>query len=251
MQTSLELIDEANRNGWLRELVFYYQVKARFSNSCLYNYRCRVEELSHTLGVSRSSFYKYLHKLSEVGLVREHSRNLIFNPIRDYCNRRQCYHIEIHDSYSPRQIMWLLLGKLLEHKAICQKNAEEYHRYLNGDDHRKSTNGENLFKATMSIRTISRHLGVSISAAHRIVKGLNEMGVLRTEIQKPYVIDRSGIPAKYYPEDRDELGYRFQIDGILFEQMGSQHSFLLNPLIIPPQSLTRWKILRKRFVQKK
>ena len=249
IRTSRELIERATNGGWLRELVFYYQVKDKYTNSCLYNYRSHVEDICKILGISRRSFYYYINTLKRAGLIREHHSNLVFNSIGDYCNGGRSYHIEIPDGSAHRDIKYLLYSKILEHKAGCQAYCEEFRRYHEEDDHRKCTNGENPFQATMSYRTIARHLNVSVKSAYVIIKRLNEIGVLKTVVQRPYVIDKSGIPAKYFPEDGTELGYRFQVDGWLYEQMGSLHSFIHNPISLPKQSIRRYKKLKKSFVQ--
>jgi len=70
----------------------------------------------------------------------------------------------------------------------------------------------------------------SKSDALRILKRLNELGVIRTHKQSPKLISKHGSGIEFYAEDM--LGYRFSIGSRLYEQFGNTHEFLKYPIQI-------------------
>jgi Mn-dependent DtxR family transcriptional regulator len=229
MRTSMQLIRKASTKGWMRQLALYHKLKLHFTNSCIYNYRSRMEELASLVGVSPKTLYTYLKELKEEGLTVERDNNLILKSIRKINNYRNKVSVLLEENLSLTDITDLLYAKVLEEEGKKQAFMESIRRFERGDQH-ISKHGESPFSPSMSVRTIAKHLNVSLTKAARLRDNLNRLGVLKTDKNKPMLLTMDGGRLQHYLEDKP--GYRFNIGSRLYEQYGDRHWFLQYPVYL-------------------
>jgi hypothetical protein len=112
IRTSLSLIETAAREKWIRQLAFYHLLKSHYCNSCIYNYKSRMEEIAAKCQVSTKTLYSYMNFLRRKGLIFDHNKNLILKSTREFGKKK--YLIFIDSEYSLADIADILYGKILE-----------------------------------------------------------------------------------------------------------------------------------------
>jgi hypothetical protein len=227
-RTPIKLIERAVSEKWIKQLAFYHLLKFRFNNSCIYNYRSRMDELASQLNISTKTLYNYLNLLRSKDMICDHANNLKLKSIRDFKISRKKSVLLISDKHKLFDVTCLLYGKLIEQKAKQQAFAESVRRFGRGDRF-KSGLCENPFRPSLSYRTIAKLLNISESKAFRVIHNLNRLDVIRIVKQKPQLISKS-FSALNYIEDMP--GYRFNIGNRLFEQYGNRIDFLQYPIFL-------------------
>jgi hypothetical protein len=243
-RTSLKLIDKAINEGWLKQLAFYHLLKFRFNNSCLYNYRSRMDELAKMFDICPKTLYSYFKVLRSKNLIFDHSNNLVLTSIGKFCIDRKCS-ILIQEDYSLSDIVALLYGKLIERKA-GKLSFGELIKKMKGADVEKSNNCEkrplsSLVK--MSNRLIANVLKVSEFKSFKVIKCLEMLKVIIVHKQPPILIKNNFtdlVSVEDFP------GYRFNIGTRLYSRAASEIEFLQFPVVIKPLTLKLYKRLKKR-----
>ncbi len=155
-RTSPGLIENAISDKWIRQLAFFHLMKLRFTNSCIYNFRSRMDEISGLFGISTKTFYNHLNILRSKDLIFDHSTNLMLAKIK--CRRKSL--IEIDENYSLWDVTCLLYAKLIERKARQQAFKVSLRRFGRGEK-LNSELCENPFHPSLSYRTIAKLLSIS------------------------------------------------------------------------------------------
>ncbi len=234
-KVSLKLIEQATAEKWIRQLAFYHILKARYNNSCIYDYRSRMNELAPVLGVSTRTLYNYLNFLKKKNLASDHATNLQLKSIKQFLTRKKAV-IYIDDNYNITAVCHLLFAKLIEQKAKCQAFAEAVRRYGRGDRHISAFSAI-PFRPSFSYRNIAKILNCSEYCAFTVVKNLERLKVINTEKQKPQKVT-DNFTALETVEDLP--GYRFNIDNRLFEVFGIKIDFLQFPVFLKPLTIQQY-----------
>ena len=225
-RTSIKLIERAVRENWIKELAFYHLMKYHFNNSCVYDYRSRMNELAAQFDISTKTLYNYLNLLRSKDLISDHSHNLKIKSIRHFETTKVLLNIEA--DYNLFDLSCLLYNKLIERKAKQQAFAESVRRFGAGDRY-NSRPCENPFRPSLSYRSVAKLLFISECKAFKIIQNLNRLGVIRTNKQKPVLRSKNFSNLKSI---EDLPGYRFNIGTKLFELYGMQFEFLQYPVTL-------------------
>jgi hypothetical protein len=237
-KASMQLIECAVFEGWIKQLAFYHLLKFRFINGCIYSYKSRMDEIASSFNISPKTFYNYLKILRSKGLICDHTDNLKLRSIHDFkTNRKKCV-LVMKENHSLFDITCLLYAKLIERKARQQAFRESLRRFGRGDRFISETRG-NPFLPSLSFRTLAKLLKISENKAYRVIKNLNRLEVLKTEKQKPKLLKENLKGLKYYVEDLP--GYRFEIGNRLFELYGCKHDFLQFPVHLKKITIRQYK----------
>jgi len=227
-RASMQLINCAVLEGWIRQLAFYHLLKARFNNGCIYSYKSRMDEIAKSFSISTKTLYNYLNFLRSKELIYDHANNIKLKSIRDFkAGRKKCI-ILINRDHNLFDVTCLLYCKLIEQKARQQAFMESVRRFGRGDRF-NSRPCENPFLPSLSYRTIAKVINVSEYKAFNIVRNLNRLGVIGSQKQKPQLI------TKYFTNlhsVEDLPGYRFNIGDILYEQYGNRIEFNQFPVFL-------------------
>lgn len=236
-RTSIKLIERAISENWIRQLAFYHLLKFRFNNSCIYNYRSRMNEIARSLNISTKTLYNYLNFLRSKKLVCDHANNLKLKSIRDFRTNRKKSVLLINKDNNLFDVTCLLYSKLIERKARQQAFAESVRRFGRGDRF-KSGLSENPFRPSLSYRNIAKLLNISESKAFRVIDNLNRLQVVRTTKQKPRLLSNNFSELSCI---EDMPGYRFNIGNRLFEVFGIRFEFLHYPIYIKKITIRQYK----------
>ena len=128
-RTSIKLIERAIDESWIKELSFFYLLKFRYNNSCIYNYKRRMNELAQQSNISTKTLYNYFNILRSKGLIIDHMTNLKLRSVKEYKVTRKKTVLLINENYSLFDITCLLFCKLIESKARQQAFAESVRRF--------------------------------------------------------------------------------------------------------------------------
>lgn len=235
-KASIKLIRKATEEDWLKILAVYHLLKVIYSNSCIYDYRRRRDEIAKTLGVSVKTWYNYLHKLRSLGLVYNHSENLCLKSIRDFGSRSKCTML-IDRGHTLQDITNLLYGKVIERNAQKQAFSESLMRFRRGDSSIVKRCAS-PFWPSLSSRTVAKLLNVSEFKALTVLKNLERLEVIRLHKNKPMYITSEFIPL----EALDGFpGHFFCLGSRLFRQFGMRVEFLQYPVEFRPMTLQVYK----------
>lgn len=235
-KASIKLIRKATEEDWLKILAVYHLLKVFYSNSCIYDYRRRRDEIAKTLGVSVKTWYNYLHQLRSLGLVYNHADNLCLKSIRDFGSRTKCT-LLIDKSHTLQDITNLLYGKVIERKAQKQAFSESLLRFRRGDSSIVKRCAS-PFWPSLSSRTVAKLLNVSEFKARAVLKNLERLEVIQVHKQKPKYITSEFIPLEVLD---DFPGRFFKIGSRLFRQFGMRVEFLQYPVEFKPMTLRVYK----------
>jgi hypothetical protein len=214
-KTSIKLIEKAISEKWVRQLAFFHILKSRFNNSCIYNYRSRMNELALSFNISEKTLYNYFRDLRSKELVCDHANNLKLKSIRQLKSWKKTL-LEIDLSHDLWDVTCLLYAKLIERKAQQQSFRESVRRFGRGDRYKDGLS-ENPFHPSLSYRTIAKILNTSENKAFRVVKNLNRLGIIKTAKQKPNLITSDFTALKSI---EDYPGYRFNLGNCLLRSSG-------------------------------
>jgi hypothetical protein len=178
-RTSIKLIEKAVTEKWIRQLAFYHLMKYNFNNSCIYNYKSRMNEVAGKLDISTKTQYNNLSFLKSKELIGEHKNNLMLKSIRDFKARKKTL-LLINGNHSLYDITCLLYAKLIEQSANHQAYAESIRlneKRFTKD--KKAQNGrgdgfnrglsENPFRSSFFFRTIAKIINCSEYKAFQVV----------------------------------------------------------------------------------
>jgi hypothetical protein len=243
-RTSIKAIEDAITENWIKHLAFYHLLKFHYKNSCIYNYKHRMDEVANQFNLSPKTLYNYFKILMDRNLVFDHSGNLIIRSIRHFGLSRKKTTIYLDDSKTVFDITCLLYAKILEDRAKKQAFKESVRRFGKGDQFKSGLCG-NPFLPSLSFRTIAKILHISENKAFRVVKNLNKLGVIKSQKQKPQL--KGNVSAVMYSIE-DLPGYRFAIGNNLYEQYGCKHDFLQFPVCLRNITIRQFKIQVNRVL---
>lgn len=203
-----------------------------------------MDEIAKDLHISTKTLYTYLNKLQSKGLICDHGNNLKLKSIKVFKNKRTKCSICLNADCTLFDITCLLYSKLIERKARQQAFAESVRRFGRGDRFICDP-CENPFHPSFSYRTIAKLLKISESKAFRIIKQLNQLGVVRTTKQKPRLLSNNFSDLSCI---EDMPGYRFIIGNRLFEVFGIRFEFLQYPVYIKKITIKQYKKLINRVL---
>ena len=227
-RTSIKLIERAIDESWIKELSFFYLLKFRYNNSCIYNYKRRMNELAQQSNISTKTLYNYFNILRSKGLIIDHMTNLKLRSVKEYKVTRKKTVLLINENYSLFDITCLLFCKLIESKARQQAFAESVRRFGRGDRF-DSVPSENPFHPSLSYRTIAKIIKSSECKAYKVIQNLIRLGVIRVVKQKPQIISENFTPLHVI---EDYPGYRFNIGRTMYQQYGNRIDFLHYPVYL-------------------
>jgi len=225
-RTSIELIEKASSEKWMRTLAFYQLLKLHFNNSCIYDYRYRLPELSERLKLSQKAVCKYIDKLKTQELTFEHSKNLCLKSIRCFGRRKTT--ININKEMTLTEVSYILYGKLIEKQARKQAFAENIRRLRRGEKH-NSKLSETPFKPSISFNSIAKLCNCSHYKAIQIIKFLEKQGEITRYIQKPEKISEDFTALDSI---QDIPGHHFNIGNKLYRTFGQKIEFSDFPLFL-------------------
>jgi predicted transcriptional regulator len=195
-----------------------------------------MDELARDLNFSTKTLYNYLNFLRTKDLIYNHSNNLVFRSIRPFLGRIKTV-IYLDDSFTLFDVSCVLYAKILEQKGRRIAFKESVKRAGVGDGCKRGF-GENLFRPSLSFRTIAKLLNISKNKAFRVIENLNRLGIIKTIKQKPQMIKDNVPGLMFYIEDLP--GYRFEIGNRLFEVFGCKHDFLQYPVYLKNITLKQY-----------
>jgi predicted DNA-binding transcriptional regulator len=187
-----------------------------------------MNEISMEIGISESSLYRYLNFLKSKDLVCDHATNLKLKSIRDFGSHRKKVSLLIEADHSLFDITCLLYCKLIEKKVRQMALVESVRRSGRGDKF-KVISCEIPFRPFLSIRTIAKLLNISEYKAFIVEKNLVRLGVIRREKQKPEYLSECFTDLKSI---EDMPGYRFTVEGKLFEIFAARIDLLQFPVFL-------------------
>ena len=234
-KTSIQLIEKAVQEKWIRQLAFYHLLKFKFNNSCIYDYRSRMKEIAATLNISKKTLYNYLNFLRSKDLVCDHTTNLVIKSVKKFIGKQKAI-IIVDNDHSLFDITCLMYCKLIERSAKQQAFAESVRRFGRGDRD-ISNNSESPFRPSLSYRTIAKLLNVSEFKVFKVIKNLNRMEVIKSETQKPKLLSKDFTGLQYVD---DMPGYRYNVGTKLFEIFGIRIEFLQFPVYLKKISLKQY-----------
>lgn len=234
-KTSIKLISKAVAEGWIRQLAFYHMLKLRFVNSCIYDYRGRMDEVAGMFDISTRTLYTYINFLKAKDLVSDYGNNLKIKSIREFTTRKKSV-LLLDNEHNLFDVTCLLYAKLIEQRAKQQAFAESVRRFGRGDRF-ISAPCESPFLPSLSFRSMAKIINCSESKAFKVIKNLNRLLVLRTEKQKPQLL--SGNFTELGSVE-DYPGYRFNIGSKLFEIFGTRVEFIQFPIYLKSVSMKQY-----------
>jgi len=237
-RASLKLIEQAAQEGWIRQLAFYHKLKLQYNNSCIYDYRQRMNELAEIFGISGRTLFRYIKVLKEKGLAKDHASNLQLKSITKYTSRWRKRTVNLSPDYSLFDISCSLYSKMIEQKARKQAFVESVRR-MGRRDRRRDVPCETFFLPSFSYRTIAKIINCSEYKAYQVIQNLNRLGVLRTDKQKPRRM--KDYPKAMLKSIEDLPGYQYAVNGIVYEIFGSKHEFLEFPLFLRHISIKKYR----------
>lgn len=196
-----------------------------------------MNEIAGELNISTKTLYNYLNFLKTKELASDHASNLKLKSIRVFESRWKKASLLIKPGYSLFDISCLLYCKLIEKKARQMAFIESVRRSGRGDRFKDGLR-ENPFRPSLSVRTIAKLLNISEYKSFLVEKNLVRMGLIQTEKQKPEYLTESFGDLKSI---EDMPGYRFVIEGKLFEILAQKIDFLQFPVYLRRFSLKQLK----------
>ena len=243
MITSMELIRQACDEKWIHPLAFYHQIKFQFVNSCLYDYRHRMTEISTILGVSKPTVYKYIKVLIDKQLVYVHSNNIIFKSIRiiksELHDKRSCK-VFLQDSSDIWYVTCRLYAKILEGQVRKIAFRESLRRF-GKHELNKEASVERVFQPSFSIRNIAKVLNINEKTTKKVINTLTYLNVLEMRGTEPRKICKEKLPVNLFA---DFPGYLYVTKNGTFQQFGNKIELKEYPVHLPKIT---YKIYRKFY----
>lgn len=257
MQSDESLILHLQKIGKMRHLAFYYQVKALYQNSVVYNYK--PERLAEVLKTTPNKIRKHIRELKKLGFVVKqkvgrYRGNLHFvsikQVIKNILNKNQSHKcsVRLDNTYSIVDITDILLNKVLQFFSRQQKIRYENTSELKtkkltrsidisllGRNNEKDKFSE-LYKSTdrshlvvWGYRGIASKLGVSASYIHGVVKRLVSKGLLSI-MDITFVISNEPKDFKEVTEIFENQGFVYRKNNRLYLHKGTYYNFLDYPI---------------------
>lgn len=244
---SLLLIQKAISEGRTRHLAAYYILKRIYECGKIYDYRTRMAEIASLVGICKQTLYTYLKYLRAAGLVWDTGSTLMLAgtyTIKKAMTDRRMDRIEVRENDRVEDVEHLLMAKHLEHRARRMEFMRAVGEFEGNNGRRETTtypNGcETLPAYSLSYKTISIRLNISIRKARKLVRYLNQREIISTQRNRPKAIGKAtrGV----LPQLEDDHAHYFVFNGILFRVFGNKHTFL----DYPPR---KQKLTPKRYVK--
>jgi len=251
----LDLIQAARKQRRMKALAVYYLLKIKNNNSCLYNYRSRMNEIAETVGICEKTLYNYFNHLRRMGLIYDHANNLMLystKKIREERKEYIRYKILIKDGENIETIEARLYAKLLEKHCEKINHNKSMALFVNRD--RDNMNfGENENRTSISMRNLQQLFNASQYKTYSLIELMNELGIIKTTGRTPQIMGYGAPPVKY---SREFPGYFYKVQNednnssILYRLFGNRHELLEYPVAIKNFSLQQYLINYKRAICK-
>ena len=248
INTDINLIRFAIKDGFINELALLHFLKFRFKNSRIYNINRPKERVAELAGLTVPTVYKYFDTLGYYGLIRPQRFGWQLARIK---TKFKCK-IYINEDSTLLEIKRLLFLKVMEaegkKQAIIESLKDFHLKYLTDSDG-KQKNKIKLskycepFAAVLSVRYISKILNISNVTTLRLIRDLNYEGLIKTNRPGPEYLFDAGSEVLAHLEDY--LGYRYCQNGSLYKIDASAHEFILNPLECKEMTSQHYKQLMK------
>jgi hypothetical protein len=235
-RTSIELIETAINEGWIKQLAFYHLLKNQFNNGCIYRYRSRMDEIAELLGISTKTLYNHLNFLRSKNLIVDHCRNIKIKSVREFTSRKKAT-IQLKNNENLFDVTCRLYAKIIEKKARQQAYKESVRRFGKSDRNIMKLCA-NPFRPSFSFRNIAKLLKISEYKAVKVMGNLNRLGIISIEKQKPKLISENFTALDYVV---DLPGYRFNIGNKCFEVWGNRIDFLEYPVYLTRITIQQFK----------
>ena len=236
---NIKLIESAAEGKWLRSLAFFYLLKIKYTNSCIYNYRSRMPEIAQELNICEKTLYNRFRALRGKGLIFDHCDNLMLKSFRKEGKRVL---VLLDEKQSLAEVEALLVAQVLRKNAQHQSYCASARAFL-ADDRDKGMTAENPLKGSFSQRTMALISSISLTKANNIVKILDSMGVVKIIKQKPRLIARNFAELSVI---EDFPGHRFLIGSCLFQSVSYDYEFVRDPVVSRSYNLDRYRRDRRK-----
>ncbi len=208
-------------------LAFFYLVKARFTNSTIFDYS--PQSAAEQFNLTPYLVEKYVRQLRKEGLVRKNKKNLTFvgRPVLNDIFELDVYYTDygpvkirprkctlfISQEDSLKDVKLQLLSKILQQKITQQ----EYIRSKKADCKKTScrskfeTRNETLFDVNvLSYRSIAKTFKMALSTCHKVIKEMASKGYIKIKTIK-FVLEVSSKEAYTYGKEYLDryFGYTF------------------------------------------
>jgi hypothetical protein len=242
-----KLITTAINAGYLTELAFYYFLRHHYKYLHISNEKGnpkrRIAQLS---GLSQPTIDKYFRVLIQHNLLKTtvHGYELTAtNP------RYLRFKIKVTAAPTVSEIKQLLFSQVIHDAGKRQLLIKQIENYcLSAEDQDQKLTGTvtlfTSFAPSFSVRYLSSKLNISVNTVRSLIKDLNARRVIRTVSSDPRLLIAGVMPG----DDKHAEGlhgYRYIKNGNLFGIEPSQHSFLMQPIIVREMTLTRYNRVKK------
>ena len=232
---NIKLIEKASEEKWLRMLAFFYILKLKYANSCIYNYRSRMPGIAKELNISTKTLYNRIKVLRDKDLVFDHHNNLMLKSFRKENGRKAP--VLLDEKLSLAEVEALFVAQVLKKNAQHQAYCASARAFLS-DDRPHGITAENPFESSFSQRTMALISSISLTKANKIVKILDSLGVVKIKKQKPRLIARNFTELSVI---EDFPGHRFLIGNCLFQSVSFSYEFVQDPVFSRPYNLARYR----------
>jgi hypothetical protein len=211
----VQLIKDAEEEGWLRSLAYFVRLKSLYWNNTHYNFSSR--SLSSKLKCYPATLLFHLKTLEQKGIIRYHSNNISFIGLK-----------KLQDSYGRKNIgvpvdninqLDILRCQLIRFNLSAQeykiKQSGLHHCSVQGFIPYRTSNKEKIKNnyTGLSAKGTGKLFGLSMSSGSRIRGKLSKLGFLKYD--RIYSVLFQNVP----PNQFKNLRNNFDIPA---------HSFLLN-----------------------
>jgi len=207
IQCSEILITNAIQEEWIRELSFYFLVKARLRNSILYNYHQRKSKIARFLSISPKTLERCSEVLLRKNLAVYQKHHLLIRSIhqikKDLREKWACT-LHLPEGIKLKQIEYRLYLKHIHVRARQQLKNER--KALS--DHRKVGIRDVISEPPFfGYRFLAKELNCSRKKVGSILTYLKEANLIETKVisKKAGKTSLKEIVPKYWPE----LGYPY------------------------------------------
>jgi len=245
LQTSEKIIKHFIDIKAIDALAFFYLVKAKHTNSTIFNYSPKTA--AEKFNLTPYLVEKYVRQLRKEGLVRKMKKNLTFvgRPVLNEIFELDVYYTDfgpvkmrprkctlfIYQEDSLEDIKLQLLSKILQEKITQQEYIRSKKVDCKKTSHRSKQEFRNeiLFDINvLSYRSISKMFNMALSTCHKVVKKIAQKGYINIDTIK-FIIEKSSQEA--YEHGKDFLdryfGYTYfnKYDKCIWAVPGSTISF--------------------------
>jgi DNA-binding Lrp family transcriptional regulator len=207
------LIHQANNEGWIKSLAYFYALKHHCSHGFFRGY----EELSRRTGFGKGAIHKHVTILRKKGLIKGKTF-LTSAEIRAKYKCKRIYTIIIKSNDTLLQIENMLLGKLVEiylskqeHcirearlKDTCSRARKGFEKRWSNPKQRARVLRYKILQDNVAFdyKHIAEWLGLSIKKAWTMMKECKERGMCSV---KTHTIDVANMSHDTYKKVRKEL----------------------------------------------